>query len=248
MKKKLESDLMRIAQRILKLEGREDINKLFTEVSELYEKLSVLKFAQEYFEDDMPAIGSGTSFFNTIEKAFNNKISDTIEIEDQVYVNLDESEDDEIFEPVMEKIKDMVAQMPEETQAMDALVESVIPKNETQQNELEKLVADYQEIPVFEPKTEPSTTKLEETKKSLNDSLKKKEIVIGLNDKIAFIKYLFDGQTEQYEHALAHLNTLNSCKQAVAFIQNNIKPDYNNWHDKEEFENRFMHIIETKFD
>ena len=109
MKKKLEADLISIAHRILKLKGQEDVNKLYAEVSELYEKLTVLKFAQENFEDDMPTIGSGTSFFDTIEKTFNNTVSDAVEVENQVYVNLDDTEDDEIFEPVMEKIKDMVA-------------------------------------------------------------------------------------------------------------------------------------------
>ena len=44
MKKKLEADLISIAHRVLKLKGKEDINKLHTEVSELYEKLTVLKF------------------------------------------------------------------------------------------------------------------------------------------------------------------------------------------------------------
>ena len=118
MKKKLEADLISIAHRILKLKGQEDVNKLYAEVSELYEKLTVLKFAQENFEDDMPTIGSGTSFFDTIEKTFNNTVSDAVEVENQVYVNLDDTEDDEIFEPVMEKIKDMVAQMPNETHAL----------------------------------------------------------------------------------------------------------------------------------
>ena len=131
MKKKLEADLISIAHRVLKLKGKEDINKLHTEVSELYEKLTVLKFAKENFEDDMPTIGSGTSFFDTMEKTFNNTVSDTIEVENQVYVNVDDAEDDDIFEPVMEKIKDMVAQMPEETHVIDAMVEAVIPNVST---------------------------------------------------------------------------------------------------------------------
>jgi hypothetical protein len=46
MKKKLESELMSIAHRILKLKGKEDVIKLHAETSLLYEKLSVLKFAQ----------------------------------------------------------------------------------------------------------------------------------------------------------------------------------------------------------
>ena len=75
-----------------------------------------MKFAHENFEGDMPTIGNDSSFFDMLDTAFNNKISDNIEVEDKIYINLDEVEDDDIMEPVMEKIKDMVAQMPHETQ------------------------------------------------------------------------------------------------------------------------------------
>src|SRR5690606_41844470 len=104
MKKKLESELVSIAHRILKLKGKEDVLKMHAEVSVLYEKLSVLKFAHENFEKDIPTIGSDTSFFGMLDEAFNNKISDTIEREDKIYINLDTVEDDGIMEPVMEKI------------------------------------------------------------------------------------------------------------------------------------------------
>jgi hypothetical protein len=248
MKKKLESDLISIAHRILKLKGKEDVNKLHAEVAQLYEKLTVLKFAQDNFEDDMPTIGSGTSFFDTMERTFNNKVSDTIEVEDQVYVNVDDSEDDGIFEPVMEKIKDMVAQMPEETHAVDAMVESVIPNGKTKKNELEELVADFQEMPVFEPVTEANKRKADNDKKSLNDKLKGSGFAIGLNDKLAFIKHLFDGKSEDYERVLSQINTSSTYEEANTLIQNIIKPDYNHWEGKTEFEERFMEIIESKFD
>jgi hypothetical protein len=247
MKKKLESDLISIAHRILKLKGKEDVNKLHAEVAQLYEKLTVLKFAQDNFEDDMPTIGSGTSFFDTMERTFNNKVSDTIEVEDQVYVNVDDSEDDGIFEPVMEKIKDMVAQMPEETHAVDALVESVIPNVKTHKNELEELVADFQEMPVFEPVNEANKRKADNDMKSLNDKLKGSGFAIGLNDKLAFVKHLFDGKIEDYERVLSQINTSSTYDEAYTLIQNIIKPDYNNWEGKTEIEERFMEIIESKF-
>lgn len=248
MKKKLESDLISIAHRILKLKGKEDVNKLHAEVAQLYEKLTVLKFAQENFEDDMPTIGSGTSFFDTMERTFNNKVSDTIEVEDQVYVNVDETEDDGIFEPVMEKIKDMVAQMPEETHVVDAMVEAVLPNGKIKKNELEELVADFQEMPVFEPLTEANKRKEDNEKKSLNDKLKRSGFAIGLNDKLAFIKHLFDGNSEDYERVLSQINTSSNYEEANTLIQNIIKPDYNHWEGKTEFEERFMEIIESKFD
>jgi len=247
MKKKLESELISIAHRVLKLKGKEDVNKLHAEVSELYEKLTVLKFAQDNFEDDIPTIGSGTSFFETMEKTFNNTVTDTVEVEDKVYVNVDEVEDDGIFEPVMEKIKDMVAQMPEETHAVDTMIESVIPNGKASKNELEELVADFQEMPVFEPVTEAEKRKKDNEKKSLNDKLKSSDFAIGLNDKLAFIKHLFDGKSEEYERVLSQINTSQSFEEANTLIKNIIKPDYNHWEGKEEYENRFMEIIESKF-
>ena len=244
MKKKLESELMSIAHRILKLKGKDDVVKMHTVVGELYEKLSVLKFAQENFDGDIPKIGNDSSFFDMLDVAFNNKISDNIEVEDKVYINLDEVEDDGIMEPLMEKIKDMVAQMPPETREVDEIFEEAILKKEYHKNDLEEITADFKEIPEFEPIEEAEARAKQ--KQSLNDKLKS-SISIGLNDKLAFIKHLFDGSNEDYDRVLSQLNTASSFIEASTFINNMVKPDYNNWTDKEDYEVRFMAIIEAKF-
>ena len=242
MKKKLESELVSIAHRILKLKGKEDVIKMHAEVTALYQRLSVLKFAHETFEGNIPTIGNDSSFFDMLDVAFNNKVSDNIEVEDRLYVNLDDVEDDGIMEPAIEKIKDMVAQMPHETQAVDTIFEestSRIPQHKTS---IEDITADFKNTPVFEPVSESNT------KKSLNDKLKKGAITIGLNDKIAFIKHLFNGSSEDYDRVLSQLNTANTFKEVSQLIQTIIKPDYNNWQGKEDYEERFMGIIESKFD
>jgi hypothetical protein len=244
MKKKLESELMSIAHRILKLKGKEDVLKMHKVVEELYEKLCVLKFAHENFEGDIPTIGNDSSFFDMLDVAFNNRVSDNIEVEDKVYINLDEVEDDGIMEPVMEKIKDMVAQMPPEAQKVDKIFEEAIPKKQYHKNDLEEITADFKEIPEFEPIEQAKAR--EEQKKSLNDKLKS-FLSIGLNDKLAFIKHLFNGRNEDYDRVLSQLNTTSTFKEASDFINNLVKPEYNNWVDKEEYEARFMEIIEAKF-
>lgn len=245
MKKKLESELISIAHRILKLKGKEDVLKMHKEVSLLYEKISVLKFAHENFENDIPTIGSDSSFFGMLDTAFNNKVSDTIEIEDRIYINLDDVEDDGIMEPVMEKIKDIVAQMPHETEQVDILVEEKI-LNKKPTSEFEDLTADFKDMPEFEPKEEHD--KRLKMKKSINDKFKGKGLNIGLNDKLAFIKNLFDGKREDYERVLSQLNTAQNFEEAKSLIQNQVKPDYNNWTGKEEFEQRFMEILENKYE
>ena len=50
MKKVLEDELMSLAHRILKLRNRAEIHELKEEAAVLYEKLSVLSFAEKYFE------------------------------------------------------------------------------------------------------------------------------------------------------------------------------------------------------
>jgi len=243
MKKKLESELVSIAHRILKLKGKEDVVKMHAEVIALQEKLSVLKFAHENFEDDIPTIGNDSSFFGMLDKAFNNTVSDNIEIEDKIYVNLDEVEDDDIMEPVMEKIKDMVAQMPQETQQVDHIIESMSPQVEFHKNDLETIAADFKETPIFEPVTDDKN----DLKKSLNDKLKGQSLVIGLNDKLAFIKHLFNGNVKDYDRVLSQINTSITFTEASNLIQEIVKPDYNHWMDKDEYEDRFMEIIESKF-
>lgn len=247
MKKKLESELISIAHRILKLKGKEDIPKLHKEVAELYEKLTVLKFANENFEDEVPTIGSDSSFFEMLDGAFNNKVSDNIEFEDKVYINLDEVEDDGIMEPVMEKIKDMVAQMPQDSPNVDALIDSAIPGKEYYKNDLEEITAGFEEMPEFEPINAENDPK-NNGKKSLNDQLKSNGLVIGLNDKLAFIKHLFEGKSADYDRVLSQINTMDVYIDIEKFIQNNVKPDYNNWEGKEEYEDRFMKILASKFE
>ena len=245
MKKKLESELISIAHRILKLKGKEDVLKMHAEVSVLYEKLSVLKFAHENFEDDIPTIGSNSSFFGMLDTAFNNKISDNIEVEDKIYINLDDVEKEAISEPLMETIKDMVAQMPQETQEVDTVFEEAIPERITKKNDLDEITADFKDMPVFEPVSK--TNGQTDEKKSLNDKLKGGGLNIGLNDKLAFIKHLFDGKPEDYDRVISQINTAASLLDAKRFIIDIVKPDYQDWIGKEEFEERFIEIIEAKF-
>ncbi len=82
--------------------------------------------------------------------------------------------------------------------------------------------------------------------KSLNDALTK-NIQIGLNDRIAFVKNLFDGSQEDFNRVVSQLNSFKTEKEARKFINKMVKPDYK-WDDQEEYEARFMEIVQRKFD
>ena len=94
----------------------------------------------------------------------------------------------------------------------------------------------------------PQTTfeKAEPKSITLNEKLGK-EISIGLNDRIAFVKHLFGGDNEDYNRVVNQLITFDNFPETKMFIDEMVKPDYNNWEGKEDYEHRFMEIIEKKF-
>jgi hypothetical protein len=81
---------------------------------------------------------------------------------------------------------------------------------------------------------------------SLNEKLAR-GFHIDLNDRIAFTKNLFGNSTEDYSRVLNQLMTFDSYSEAKEFIENMVKPDYNNWEGKDDYAERFMGIIEKKF-
>ena len=68
-----------------------------------------------------------------------------------------------------------------------------------------------------------------------------------MNDRIAFTKQLFGNSSEDYNRVLNQLITYDSFEETKDFIEDMVKPDYNNWEGKEEYVQRFMEIIEKKF-
>jgi hypothetical protein len=92
----------------------------------------------------------------------------------------------------------------------------------------------------------PETAKDHSKPITLNEKLSR-GISIDLNDRIAFTKHLFGNSTLDYNRVLNQLITFDSFDETCDFIKNMVKPDYNNWEGKEEYEERFMEIIEKKF-
>ena len=95
-------------------------------------------------------------------------------------------------------------------------------------------------------KVETLTEEKENKAKSLNDKLAK-GISIDLNDRIGFVKHLFGNSNEDYNRVLSQLNSFNNFYETKTFIDEMVKPDYNNWEGKDDYANRFMEIVEKKF-
>ena len=257
MKKKLESQLISIAHRILKLTGKEDLNKMHDEVVLLYQKISILRFLQTHFGGEIPEdIEIDPTLFNSLKGAFNNKASDTVDPDEKAYVKTDNQPSQELVEPAIEKIKDIVSQMPEETVSIDGLVDEVNDSNIVEED-FSELSPSLGQLPIFEPllKTDNETKEkrilddsLKTIKKtSIDEKIKKTGFQIGLNDRLAFVNHLFQNNNEDYDRVVSQLNTMDSFEEISDFVQNIIKPDYSNWEDKDDYEARFLEILKQKF-
>jgi hypothetical protein len=135
-----------------------------------------------------------------------------------------------------------------EVEKEESIAEIKTPKKEVKLDEL--LGENYTE-PVFVKPNEITlfSTPVEEDKPKsviLNDTISK-TIDVGLNDKIAFVKHLFDDSTEDFNRVISQLNTFDSYDEAKNFINEMVIPDYNYWVGEEEYVKRFMEIVEKKF-
>lgn len=260
MKKKLHAELKDLATKILNNREDNSLSFLKQQVLELYEKLTVLDFTEKNLE----AFSSNRtpeeeSKVEQISATSKNQILDTpesVEKQEEKDEYLPDgtqyNDSDALTEPNTEKIKDIVAQMPPETQNVDNLINSIISKNglhkftETpseSKRDFRDIGVDYDNLPNFEPVKKQDK---EERPRSLNDRLKN-GINIGLNERLAFIRHLFEGKTADYNRVISQINTFDSVTEAKKFIQLVVKPDYKNWAGKEEYEQKFMELVENKF-
>lgn len=81
-------------------------------------------------------------------------------------------------------------------------------------------------------------------KRSLNDRLNN-GLKFGLNDRISFVKHLFEENITDYNRVLSQLNTFQTYSEAKQFIEHQVKPEYD-WSEKSEYEERFLNAIENK--
>ncbi|NND79389.1 MAG: hypothetical protein HKN53_05785 [Maribacter sp.] len=228
MKRKLKEELVKMSTDIITSKSLNDITELYEASKNLYEKLAVLKFIEEELNDVEVDVSK-----NVIAAKFEKMANAVLNVDSSVPESNPHEED--IIIPGMQTIKEMVSEMPN-----DAALEEVLAKFMAKPN----LMKNDKEL--FEPKTGNKSSK-EEKVKSLNDKLAEKELKIDLNNRLAFVKHLFNKSTEDYNRVLSQLNTIDTEERSIAFIKNMVKPDYNNWEGKEEYEARFMALIERKF-
>lgn len=290
MKKKLKSELVNIAHRILRMDSDSDYADLQLHAKKLYETLTVLVFAETHFNEPGPTIGKKAILevieakeFEAVEISAEKEpkeeqievvpVNMAIRVEtnaqkaaaiakanDEIFHKMQAEKaearksqrdkyrpdgsqqnksQDNLHEPVIEKIKDLVAQMPPEADEIDDMFQR-ITGSEPVKNDVAD-IGEYSQEAVFEKKE----IKINKPK-SINDSASQ-GWKIGLNTRIGFIKHLFEGSDADYNRVISQLSTMSNRDEAIGFIQNQVKPDYN-WEGKELYETRLLDIIERKFE
>ncbi|PQB05409.1 hypothetical protein [Aureitalea marina] len=257
MKKKLKSKIQQLARQILSQDKLEDTSAMLESTRELYELLTVLNYLETQILGEEEEVKTPE-----VESMDSKSFREQNWFREPEPLPVPEN-NEEIIEPVMEKIKDLVAQMPQESQEVDQLLEEVLPVRKAWKDEAEEISKDYGDLPVFERKpAEPSMSSQTITQpkanggashiqemdrpRSLNDKLHR-GLHIGLNDRLAFIKHLFDGRTQDYKRVLSQISSMESYEEAETFIKGKVKPDYNYWLNKDEYADRFMTIVEKSF-
>jgi hypothetical protein len=225
MKRKLKEELVKLATEIITAQEEKELTAFYEQTKELYEKLAVLKFIEDklnHIEVDV----SKNVLASRFEKLATSVLSENTSVPES------NPHKEDIITPGMQTIKDMVSEMPSE--AIEHIFSDFIAKPNTMKNEKE----------ILSPLPTNEETKRKVT--SLNDKLNK-QFQIGLNDRLAFLKHLFNNNTEDYNRVISQLTTIDTEERSIAFIDNMVKPEYNNWQGKEEYETRFKAIIERKF-
>ena len=137
--------------------------------------------------------------------------------------------------PVMETIKNMVNEMPE-PQAYQNLFETFEKTPSFEQKQKENL----------EEYNNKSTEIIPEVK-NINDQFAK-TLSIDLNDRLAFIKNLFEGDAASYDRVLSQVVTFESWAEVFNFIEVQVKTEYDNWNENQEISERFLAILQKNFD
>lgn len=227
MKRKLKAELVRLASSIISNDDLTEVSGLYEEARMLYEKLAVLNFIEQKLKDVEVDVSKSemASKFETIASAVLN--------ENKLVPETNPHEEDIII-PGIDTIKHMVSEMPG-GEELEEVLARFLEKNDFVKSDKDTVTPRASDLAERAPS------------KSLNDTLTAEKISMGLNDRLAFVKHLFNGSTEDFNRILSQLNTMESQRRSVEFIQKMVKPEYDHWKGKEEYEARFMALIGRRF-
>lgn len=203
MKESLHAEIIFLSNQISKMKINSSTEKYFNLVTQLFEKIILLKNIN---------LDDKSNLENQLNKNNLYLIPDD-SILDNEFKNLP-------VEPLIETIKEMIPEMPE---------------NNFTSNNLS-----------FKPS---SLIKKIDSKNlsKLNDRFAK-IFKVDVNDRSAFIQKLFDEKSDEYEEVMKKISSIQDWTSIYKFIQKEVRPNYNSWKDNLNVEKRFFTILKKQFD
>lgn len=217
MNKKIKKALVKIANEIIDLDNKESINEddVFHKVGQLNEVLSVYRFLKK----------NNITNWEIQENQLNLILNEIIGISESEEDLINQNSKLEV-EPLIEKIKDIVTEMPEKIEEKNPLL-------------------NVSEDPIFVQKYK-NKDSAKQLKENVNDKFMK-GLNIDLNDRLAFTKYLFLNNKSEYQRVISQIATFSNFEEVENFILTMIKPEYDNWKGKEDYEKRFLEVLSKLF-
>ncbi len=217
MNKKIKKALVKIANEIIDLDNKKSINEddVFHKVGQLNEVLSVYRFLKK----------NNITNWEIQENQLNLILNEIIGISEPGEDLINQNSKLEV-EPLIEKIKDIVTEMPEKIEEKNPLL-------------------NVSKDPIFVEKYK-NKDSAKELKENVNDKFMK-GLHIDLNDRLAFTKYLFLNNKSEYQRVISQIATFSNFEEVENFILTMIKPEYDNWKGKEDYEKRFLEVLSKLF-
>ena len=223
MTEKIKTALVQWATNIIKDQSNWDDEKTHEAIQKIYELSIFQKMLIDQEEIDQ-------SLWERHQKKLDEVINSLTED-----TNKEKTKDEDMeVAPMMETIKNMVTEMPE-PETYEKLFESVgtpptfmSKKNDSIRNKLD------------------TEKDISNDKKNINDQFSKK-LSVDNNERLAFIKHLFDGDRNNYERVLNQTLTLGSWSEVSNLISSKVKIEYNNWKGKEDIADRFLTVLQKSF-
>jgi len=245
MQAKLIQKLQELATKIALLDNNTDVATLKDEAKMLYEKLTVLDFVNTNISDfKNEVVGTPTTIQEEI-------ITKTVEEEAAKVTPISIEKPVAVTppKPVQEIPKEPITQTPTTPEVNTFLSEedvtTIFDKDQWVVEKKEPIIEKPKETPITQAGM-PKAEVFQAAKKPLNRSLIPQTITVGLNDRIAFVKHLFNHSQADFNRVLSQLNTIDTEQAAYDFINKMVKPEYN-WEGEEEYEVRFLDLIARRF-
>ena len=238
MKKRtqIEAELAELAQQVSSKSNADAASA----VLELYKEFALLA-AEEHIQGQMEAIQKDLQAQLQARIAALQSQTETSPTETAPKNTTDEEDNQLSLVDVAEEIEKEEAAKAAESEPEEPVLKE-IPQERTVY-QLEEDDAPSQEVQKEERMVDQAITG---EKKSLNDRLAGDALKFGLNDRIGFVKDLFDGSAEDFNRVVSQLNTLGSLSEAQEFLNTHVVPEYD-WAANEETAARFMAAVEQRF-